>query len=165
MKQNWNLNYTYEEQLSAAVKRTDSGASIHLGENVFNFRLIGESDGVLKLESESGKRYEVRLGTETLSYGALDIKLAPEDQGRRKKSAAHAGGLTSPMPGKIFKVLVQPGDTVEAGKVLLILEAMKMEHSIKAPHAGVVKEIFFKEGDLVDGAVELATLESSATKE
>ena len=51
-----------------------------------------------------------------------------------------AGGrLTAPMPGKVIALLAEPGKRVERGAPLLVLEAMKMEHTIKAPRAGVVK--------------------------
>ncbi|MBA4245641.1 MAG: 3-methylcrotonyl-CoA carboxylase [Pseudomonas sp.] len=64
------------------------------------------------------------------------------------------GGLTAPMNGSIVRVLVEPGQAVEAGTALVVLEAMKMEHSIRAPEAGTVQAIYCREGELVsDGAV------------
>jgi len=75
------------------------------------------------------------------------------------KSKGLAGGLVSPMPGKIFKVLKPEGAKVQKGETILILEAMKMEHSMRADVDGVVKKIFFKEGELVQGGVVLAQLE------
>ena len=64
-----------------------------------------------------------------------------------------AGRLTAPMPGKVVAVLVAPGDVVDAGTPLMIMEAMKMEHTIAAPHAGVVDTILYAVGDQVaDGA-------------
>ncbi|TRO81155.1 biotin/lipoyl-binding protein [Desulfuromonas acetexigens] len=55
----------------------------------------------------------------------------------------------APMPGKIFKLLVNVGDEVKAGETLLSTEAMKMETNVKAKEDGVVKEVLFKEGDQV----------------
>ena len=86
------------------------------------------------------------------------IKIKPKVEGRALKGPA-AGSLESPMPGKIFKVLKKMGDKVEAGEVILILEAMKMEHSIKATKNGVIKVIFFKEGEQVSGGAELCSIE------
>ncbi len=54
------------------------------------------------------------------------------------------------MPGKVFKVLVKPGDDVETGDVLVVTEAMKMETNIKASIAGKVKEVLFDIGDQVE---------------
>ena len=71
-------------------------------------------------------------------------------------SHQHHGGLTAPMNGSIVRVLVEAGQHVEAGATLVVLEAMKMEHSIRAQQAGVVKGLFCAEGDMVrDGAVLL----------
>lgn len=69
------------------------------------------------------------------------------------------GKLTAPMPGKVTAVFVKKGDTVEAGKALMILEAMKMEHTIAAPVDGVLAEVHFQEGDQVDEGVALVAFE------
>ncbi|KWH12702.1 3-methylcrotonyl-CoA carboxylase [Burkholderia territorii] len=68
--------------------------------------------------------------------------------------AEHGGGrLTAPMPGKVIAVLVEPGQKVEAGTPLIVMEAMKMEHTIGAPAPGVVAEVLYGVGDQVaDGA-------------
>ncbi|WP_369959361.1 acetyl-CoA carboxylase biotin carboxylase subunit [Pseudomonas benzenivorans] len=69
-------------------------------------------------------------------------------------SHAHHGGLTAPMNGSIVRVLVEAGQAVEAGTALVVLEAMKMEHSIRAPHAGTVKALYCGEGEMVaEGSV------------
>lgn len=69
------------------------------------------------------------------------------------------GGFTAPMHGTIVEVLVETGASVKAGDTLIIMEAMKMEHAIKAPSAGVIREVFFTKGDLVDGGSELLAFE------
>ena len=74
--------------------------------------------------------------------------------------AAATGSLTSPMPGSVIDVLVKAGDRVEKGAPLMLIEAMKMEHTIAAPAAGRVREIFFAKGDLVKEGVELLGFES-----
>jgi 3-methylcrotonyl-CoA carboxylase alpha subunit len=71
------------------------------------------------------------------------------------------GSLAAPMPGKVIALLVQPGAKVEKGAPLLILEAMKMEHTISAPAGGVVKAIHFAAGEQVPEGAELLTLEAS----
>ncbi len=70
-----------------------------------------------------------------------------------------AGSLAAPMPGKVIQVLVEAGAKVRKGEPLLILEAMKMEHTITAPADGVVKEIRFAAGEQVLEGAELVTLE------
>jgi len=72
--------------------------------------------------------------------------------------ARETGNLVAPMPGRIRRVQISEGDRVEKGQVVVILEAMKMEHAIRAPQEGVVAAICFKEGDLVDAGVELVEI-------
>lgn len=79
------------------------------------------------------------------------IPLLPEAH-----TAADAGGsLRAPMPGSILEILVAVGDSVTAGQPLLKLEAMKMEHTIRAAGAGIVEAIYFTPGDTVEADVQL----------
>ena len=71
----------------------------------------------------------------------------------------HDHGLATPVPGTVTQVLVGPGDSVAAGDTLVILEAMKMEHRIKADADGVVGEIRVAVGDSVDAHHVVAVLE------
>ena len=73
-------------------------------------------------------------------------------------SSGSGADVTSPMPGKVFKLIAKPGDSVSEGQVIMILEAMKMENEIVAPQAGVVDTILVKEGDMVETETVLATL-------
>ncbi|MCS3835721.1 3-methylcrotonyl-CoA carboxylase alpha subunit [Pseudomonas sp. JAI111] len=73
--------------------------------------------------------------------------------------SGHGGGLTAPMNGSIVRILVEAGQQVEAGAPLVVLEAMKMEHSIRAPHNGVVQAIYCSEGELISEGVALVELE------
>jgi 3-methylcrotonyl-CoA carboxylase alpha subunit len=69
------------------------------------------------------------------------------------------GGLTAPMNGTIVSLLVKTGEAVSKDQPLVIMEAMKMEHSIKAPCDGIVSEFYFSPGDLVDGGSTLLAFE------
>jgi 3-methylcrotonyl-CoA carboxylase alpha subunit len=60
-----------------------------------------------------------------------------------------AGGLTSPMPGKVIAVMVKAGDVVKKGQALLVMEAMKMEHTLQAPKDGVIRVCHFTVGEQV----------------
>jgi len=71
------------------------------------------------------------------------------------------GGLTAPMNGSIVRVLVESGQSVEAGTLLVVLEAMKMEHSIRAATAGMVTALHCREGDMVNEGAVLVTLDES----
>ena len=74
----------------------------------------------------------------------------------------HGGGLTAPMPGKIVALLAQAGQKVDKGTPLLILEAMKMEHTITAPAAGVVKAFCYAAGEQVADGAALVEFEGEA---
>ncbi|MBD3646099.1 MAG: biotin/lipoyl-binding protein, partial [Pseudomonadales bacterium] len=69
-----------------------------------------------------------------------------------------AGSLTAPMPGAVLTTAIKPGDTVSKGQLLLILEAMKMEHKITAPLDGVVSDLHVQVGDQVENGQLLVTL-------
>ena len=72
---------------------------------------------------------------------------------------AAAGKLVSPMPGQVTKLFVSVGQSVEKGAPLIVIEAMKMEHTITAPKAGKVAKLPFAVGDLVPEAAELLVLD------
>ena len=105
----------------------------------------------------AGARRFVRLG-------ALDFVLERESGARRaggpgRPGRGHGGGLESPMPGVVTRVLVKAGETVEKGQPLLALEAMKMEHLIRAPRSGVIRSIAAGVGQIVNGGVPLVELD------
>lgn len=76
------------------------------------------------------------------------------------KAEENTGGLTAPMNGSIVKIAVQAGDTVNAGDLLVVIEAMKMEHSIRAPEAGTITAVFCAENTMVSEGTVLVELES-----
>jgi propionyl-CoA carboxylase alpha chain len=72
-----------------------------------------------------------------------------------------AGGLAAPMPGTVLAVPVAAGDTVAGGQLLMIVEAMKMEHRITAPHAGTVREVRARPGEQVAAGDLLAVIDET----
>ncbi len=69
------------------------------------------------------------------------------------------GSLHAPMPGKVIRVEVEQGQNVEQGQVLIVLEAMKMEHTLRSPHAGTVTRVDHAEGDQVEAGALLVVVE------
>ena len=114
-----------------------------------------------------GKSYEVSVevrGDEYLvRHGAAERSVRVTDPGRRARTRqAAAGGperIISHMPGKVARVLVEAGQTVEAGQGILVLEAMKMENEIVSGRAGRVTAIRVAAGQSVEGGAELAVVE------
>ena len=70
-----------------------------------------------------------------------------------------AQNVLAPMPGKVVRLLVNAGDTVDAGQGLVVVEAMKMQNEIKSPKKGIVKKVGVKEGAAVNAGDLLATVE------
>ncbi|RZF21012.1 ATP-grasp domain-containing protein [Halobacteriovorax vibrionivorans] len=77
---------------------------------------------------------------------------------RSGAATGEAGDMSSPMPGKVLKVLVEAGQSVSVGDALIVMEAMKMEHTVKASRDGKVDAILVNEGQTIDGGVELVEL-------
>ncbi len=102
--------------------------------------------------TNAGARW-VTVGTCTTVLHEADLSASDDDT---------AGGLEAPMPGKVLSVAVAVGDSVEAGAVLLIVEAMKMEHAIRAPADGVVTEVHASAGDMVSPGTPLVGFEAGA---
>jgi biotin carboxyl carrier protein len=97
-----------------------------------------------------------------LADDVLDVELA--DAARGASVAAHkptsgVARLTAPMPGKIVRVLVSPGQAVEAGEGLVVMEAMKMENELRSPRAGAVKDVRVREGQAVEMGALLVLVE------
>ena len=76
-----------------------------------------------------------------------------------------SGSLLAPMPGTVVTVAVEAGQQVEAGQPVLVLEAMKMQHTVSAPYAGTVTEIDVKPGAQVAAGEVLAVVEQSRVEE
>jgi 3-methylcrotonyl-CoA carboxylase alpha subunit len=123
-----------------------------------------------------GARHDVQLGgqTQTLAVYARGERYAVFAEAGSALATevdliAHAGDhageggrLTAPMPGKVVSFLAQPGQAVSRGQPLAVMEAMKMEHTLAAPHDGVVEALFFAVGDQVAEGSELLKLAAAA---
>ncbi|TGQ95810.1 acetyl/propionyl/methylcrotonyl-CoA carboxylase subunit alpha [Mesorhizobium sp. M00.F.Ca.ET.151.01.1.1] len=96
----------------------------------------------------------------TVFEGAVAYSFTvPDPLARSDEAAAASGSLRAPMPGLVKLVRVAKGDAVIKGQILLILEAMKMEHTIAAPHDGVIAEIAGEGSQVTDGAVLVGFIE------
>jgi 3-methylcrotonyl-CoA carboxylase alpha subunit len=125
------------------------------------------SDGVITVRVENARRRAryFRDGTRIhLWTGGEHFEVLLEDPRLKEFSTTAAqGGLTTPLPGVVAAVVAKVGQAVQAGEVLMVIEAMKMEHSIRAPDAGVVKVIHFAPGDRVPEGSQLLELAPAAS--
>jgi 3-methylcrotonyl-CoA carboxylase alpha subunit len=172
----WRMNGTYQRQLSFGDEYSATLDAKH-----YDVRLayhphgwVLALDGVahpLALVSKQGGEYAIRLDGAALRgtvrrdgellhvfSGGLHHTLHYNDPMLHAGETEAAGGrLTAPMPGKVVAVIAKDGQTVKKGEPLVIMEAMKMEHTIAAPSDGLVEEILYQVGDQVaDGAPLLA---------
>jgi biotin carboxyl carrier protein len=87
----------------------------------------------------------------------------PKESGRKRSSGrGGGGGLTAPMPGKVVKIELSAGSPVRAGETILVLEAMKMEHAIRAPRDGILRHVTVAVGEMVSAGQPLAEVEEEA---
>ncbi len=106
--------------------------------------------------------YETAPGELALGVGGRHVRARVTD-GRRPRTveAARVGGdqaVVAPMPGRLVRVLVAPGDTVQAGQGLAVVEAMKMENEVASPAAGVVSDVRAAAGDSVESGAVLVVV-------
>ncbi len=92
--------------------------------------------------------------------GAPDTPASPSAKAEGRPKPSQPGDVVTPMPGRVVKVLVAPGDRVKVGDPLLVVEAMKMENRVQAPTAGTVGVIYVKEGDEVNPDETLIHIDS-----
>lgn len=104
------------------------------------------------------------LGTWTARVDGVPIEFNPNSRSRRRGEATHGDGpqrLVAPMPGKVVRVLIQPGDTVTARQPLVVIEAMKMENELRAARDGRVTDVAVRDGQSVDAGTLLAIIAGS----
>jgi 3-methylcrotonyl-CoA carboxylase alpha subunit len=147
--------------------RADGSATVRAGTDTetFSLRYLGHG------------RFRVGAGDRTLLAHAVDdgevrwvfvdgevVRVELEAPGaRRRRAAAGHESLGAPMPATVVRVLVAPGDRVARGAPLVVLEAMKMELPLRAPHDAIVEAVRCAEGELVQPGVALIDLDETVS--
>ena len=115
---------------------------------------------LVRLDERAFKARAVREGREWhVFWDGEHRRLSLKEELARADLDSASGTLAAPMPGKVIKVMTEAGAKVSKGQALLILEAMKMEHTITAPSDGVVHEVHYRAGEQVLEGAELISLE------
>jgi 3-methylcrotonyl-CoA carboxylase alpha subunit len=150
-----------EDATVSAISR-DDGWLLEFRDQQTVAALRQQSDGLCQLTLDGVKSF-IRVldhGTETVvfvdgevwAFEEIDPLMPPAGED------PSAGKLTAPMPGRVTRLLVEPGSKVRRGEPLIVVEAMKMEHTIAAPTDGVVAAVRFRVGELVEEGTELIAL-------
>lgn len=117
----------------------------------FNVTVNGNSYEVEVEEIKDGSAVAPRVATPAAPRpAAAPAPVAPKSAPKAAPVAAGAGSVTAPMPGTIIDIAVKEGDTVKAGQLCVVLEAMKMENELPAPCDGVVKSVNVNKGASVN---------------
>jgi biotin carboxyl carrier protein len=147
----------------------DDRYAVTLGKETFEVEAQALPGGAMTLRlgartfvaefEEKGDEVGVLLEGQVSRFDVVD-----ERKGRLRAATAsfEAEGrqtVRSPMPGKVVKIFVKPGDAVTEGQGLVVVEAMKMENELKSPKAGTVVEVHAKEGSAVENGAKLVVVE------
>ncbi len=159
----WTQSYSFEDKTYSIDLNplAEDRVSLLIGKTKKTYSLRKDQD---KLYLEDGERirsvyFQVNPSEITLYNAQGVFTLSKQSFNQANKQAAADASLQAPMPSTVIAVLKQPGDKIEAGETLVVLEAMKMEHSIQAPYGGTLTEIHCEVGSQVEEGKELLVLE------
>ncbi|MXW48373.1 MAG: biotin/lipoyl-binding protein [Gammaproteobacteria bacterium] len=165
--------------------RKEIACSFECNDQIFNVSaLLGEQQTVVKIKEREFNCFNIQIFDHAIEAMIDEVEwslpvilledeiylfhqssrygLRPSDRLSAALSAnVDAGSLTAPLPGRIARVLVEEGESVSTGQVLIVVEAMKMEHPIASPIDGVVTSVPFSENELVDEGASCVFVEPS----
>lgn len=139
----------------------NGGFRFQIGENQYTVAVFSTADGHIDLEINGRRESAIVTGDARrwLVHGTGgDVEIEELPRFPTGEASTVAGGLVAPMPGNVTATHVIQGEKVEEGQLLLILEAMKMEHRITSPVTGMVNQILVSEGDQVDNGALLIVI-------
>jgi len=162
------MNYTFihnGKEYSVELKRNGDNFTAQIGEVKFNVTNVDSEQNIMVFSlkdirfavyhARTGNLHYVNIAGENYVYEQIvGVSYKSTEGGGQKGNS-----VSSPMPGLVVKIPVAVGDPVEEGVVLAIVEAMKMQNELRAPRAGTVKKIYFKEGQQIDALKPIVELE------
>lgn len=142
---------------------------VYFGENATHLDVtrLGD-DHYLALQEErvfhlgftrQGSEWQAQLNGDVLTFDLKDEKMLLRSTLGGGLGAAASGDVKSPMPGRVAKILVAPGQAIKAGDPVIVVEAMKMENEFKAKKDGIVREIKVAAGETVEGGAVLIKID------
>jgi biotin carboxyl carrier protein len=142
------------ESLEVHWKVDSQGLWLRTKEGLFGYDLVKTEDDSGQKNYLISQRHEKQYW-QNVSVDLGDSSSKAQSRGPQQKVIR----LKSQMPGKIIRVLVQPGQVLVKDQPVMVMEAMKMENEIKAPQAGRVSQVNLKEGQAVESGAELLRIE------
>lgn len=153
-----------ERTLVVELERLGGGRyRVRLDGRAVELSAVLAGEGRVRVEL-GGRREELALTRADrelfASSPARDLRVRIESAHRRTGHDHHGHGeISLPMPGRVVKLHVREGDAVKKGQALLVVEAMKMEHTLKAPRDGSVSRLAAREGEMVEAGVAIVEFE------
>jgi biotin carboxyl carrier protein len=141
------------KEFAVQLEETEDGYRVTLGPDSFHVEVTAQQKDHLRLSRPTNISVDGHLVSTVFRPQRQQNLAAPLES-----QELDVGSVTALMPGTILRVLTQTGQTVKAGDILLILEAMKMENEIKAPMNGIVENILVQEGKAVNKGERLIHL-------
>jgi len=167
----WRLNQSNTQGLTFCINQQEYSAKVAHNPSAQSYRIEVDNnsydvsgdfhDGLLQA-NVNGHKQGVRILNSLVGYSlfidgqTIAFDLVYPDYGDAQNATSNSH-FNAPMNGTVVEVLVEAGSQVKKGDSLIIMEAMKMQHAIKAPSDGRIGEMFFAKGELVDGGSELLT--------
>ena len=128
-------------------------------DGVYSILYNGKSYTIELIEGENSKKYNVNTFYRSFDLEVIDAETRYLLSRNKSFLGDEESTISSPMPGKVVKIPVSEGDTVEVGQTVIIISAMKMESEYKAGKSGIIKEIMVTEGDIIEGNQRLITID------
>jgi biotin carboxyl carrier protein len=144
----WKISLDGKELDASVAEVAPSTFSVLLNGDSHQIRIAPRADGTLTLYTSLAEYHAEVIDPRVWRgrrHGALEV------EGRQQ--------ITAPMPGKVVRLLVNEGDTVEAGQGVLVVEAMKMQNEIRSPKSGKVEKLLARENQAVNAGDVLAWVE------
>jgi biotin carboxyl carrier protein len=160
------VEFRYAEDDPIQVERAGDGYQVSIGGRVYEVRLLDAQVGEVTLLI-NGRRVHAFVGAEGsqrwVALGGVVYTLRrAENVSRKRATLSGDHNLTATMPGQVIRLLVVEGEVVQRGQALLVLEAMKMEVRISAPHVGTVKRVLCHVGQIVERGQPLLELAAAS---
>ena len=142
---------------------------VHLGDRAVACDVRDLGRGRLSLRLADGSMHDIVVETEatpghrTVHLEGRRLHTTVSTRARRRSASGSVGNgplsVLAPMPGKVVRIPVQPGDQVDAGQPVVVIEAMKMENALAAGRSGVVRDVLVQEGMSVEAGRPLVVVE------